>query len=186
MAVSVAGSTNFAAHYVVLYRRIEATNQYPQVMIIYMDGNVRLKPQAPIGTLDTCFGSSVLIGPSDPNVTRPVAEIASLSYKSTAERFDVKYRDGSTAMLTIRMVDRAQTAIHVDIGYPVSDKAPAVIFRSMYVADGNADIDHIQSAAGTTSILNFSEDTGQSFNFIRAVRSAHNTSAPDIKISVTY
>jgi hypothetical protein len=74
--------------------------------------------------------------------------------------------------------------IRVGLGYPLSSRQPAAIFRSMFVADGNADVDRIQSNAGTAGILSFTEVTGPYFTFMRAVRSVHNTSAPDLRIGV--
>ncbi len=186
MVATVAGGPAFDSHFVRFIRRIGATNLFPEVMVINMDGNIRLKPQAPVGkpNNDTCFGSSVLVGPADPSAERPVAEIVSLSYDPTEDRFDIAYRDGSTATLFVQTVDRSQAAMRVGIGYPVSNDMPAAIFGSMYIADGNSDVDRIRSDSGTVGILDFIEDTGQTFTFFRAIRSVHNTSAPDIQIGV--
>ncbi|MCI0420570.1 MAG: PA14 domain-containing protein, partial [Acidobacteria bacterium] len=62
------------AHYVRIYRRIADTSEYPQVLVLYQDGALRLIPQPPVGASSVCFGSSVIIGPAAP-AQRPIAEI---------------------------------------------------------------------------------------------------------------
>ena len=58
-------------------------------------------------------------------------------------------------------------------------------FRSMWVADGNADVDHVSTPQGVWPILTGWENlTSPYVLFFRACISRHNTLSPDIRVDV--
>jgi hypothetical protein len=175
------------AHYVRIYRRIADTSEYPQVLVLYQDGNLRLIPQPPVGASSVCFGSSVIVGPAA-TAQRPIAEIDSVTYVSQSQSLEVKYRDGGTATIILRDVNRDLTRVQVNVNYPTG-ALPFATFRSMFVADGNADVDHVRwvDAAGVTRddpVMTFPGGEGTEWLFDRRTRSRHNTSAPGIRIRI--
>ena len=179
------GATSGNYHYLRLYRRIQNEGFWPQFLVLYQDGNLRLKPQPPPGVVDTCFGSSVVIGPAAP-AARPYVDIATVRVDIAADALDVTYRDGTTARIRLMVVDRVQTVVEVDTRYPIGPGRPFAIFRSMYVADGNADVDHVHAPGKTVPILgDWLDLEGPWWFFYRAERSSHNTSAPDIRVEVS-
>jgi len=76
--------------------------------------------------------------------------------------------------------------VDITVNYPTGT-LPFATFRSMFVADGNADVDHVRwkDASGALhddAIMTFSGGEGTEWFFYRRTRSQHNTSAPDIRI----
>lgn len=70
--------------------------------------------------------------------------------------------------------------------YP-TDAVPFVTFRSMFVAEGNADVGRVRwrDTSGVMyddPIIAFAGGEGSEWLFYRSSRSTHNTSAPDIRI----
>lgn len=186
MTFSVDGGTPVEdVHYVRIHRRIEGTGEYPEFFVLYMDGNLRLIPQPPAGRPFVCYGSSVLVGPAAQG-PRPVAEIASARYLSAARTLEVSYAEGGSATLELSEVNRTRALVTARVAYPVAAH-PFATLRSMYVADGNADADHIRfvdesGSEQTQPILSFTEATGRDWELRRLTRSAHNTSAPDLAL----
>lgn len=182
MTVTIDDSS-LAGHRLVWYRKIDGEFSWPQFLVLYQDGNIRLKPQPPIGRSDTCFGSSVIIGPA-PVSERPYVDVQQIVVNPAAMSLDLTYISGETAHVTLS-VDRTQATATVEIGYTISETVPFTTFRSMWVADGNADVDHIQTLAGDFPILNgWTSLLGPWWLFHRVYWSSHNTSAPDIRIAV--
>jgi hypothetical protein len=178
MVVSVENQSA-PAHYLRLYRKITDENSWPQVLVLYQDGNVRIKPHAPSGRSDVCFGSSVVVGPARGR-KRPHADIQAVAYDPATSSFEVVYIQSGTATLHIA-ADRAQAELTVDRRY----RSPRfAVLRSMWVDDGNADVDHIETSSVDLPILgDWRRLTSTSWWFYRATRSVHNTSAPDLLIA---
>jgi hypothetical protein len=61
---------------------------------------------------------------------------------------------------------------------------PVATFRSMWVTDGNADVDRIKSGNIINSVLDWVQLDGTNFSFSRSTESKHNPSAPDIAINL--
>ena len=188
MTVRVNGQTA-TGHRLVWHKKIMDAASWPEVLVLYEDGNMRLKPHPPTGRADVCFGSSVIIGPA-PSTLRPYAEIQELVVDPPDSSIEVSYRNGGNAHLELS-VNRVQAIVGVSVDYDTSK--PFATFRSMYVSDGNADVDHVQTTKGDLPFLtelltdcraNWSFLTGPQWLFHRTIRSAHNTSAPDILIEV--
>jgi len=179
----VVDSETASCHYLRWYRKIVGENSFPQFLVLYEDGNMRLKPHPPKGIEDVCFGNSVIIGPAVP-ATRPYVDIQEVRVNPTAPSLDITYRNGETAHINLS-VDRSQAVGEVEIGYSTSTGIPFATFRSMWVEDGNCDVDHIQSADGDFPILgSWTSLNGPWWFFYRKFWSKHNTSAPDIRIEV--
>ena len=146
---------------------------------------MKLKPQPPSELSDTCFGSSVIIGPAgDITSTRPYIDIQSVQVNLSPLTLDLAYRDGGKAHINLSVNPKRATAV-VNVHYPTSTSIPFAVFRSMYITDGNADVDHIQTSQGDSPILDgWSHLEGFWWFFHRTIRSTHNTSSPDIRIRV--
>jgi hypothetical protein len=187
MTFSVDNGTQYSdIHYITVSQKVVDEDSWPQYLVLYMDGNMRLIPQPPIGINKVCFGSSVIIGPTL-NDTRPLAEIVSAHYVSSSKTIEVTYKAGGTAILSIGEVNRTHARVGVSVNYS-TDANPFAVLRSMYVMDGNADVDHVQwtdqtSSSHDDSIMNFINGESSDWLFHRVTRSSHNTSAPDITIT---
>jgi hypothetical protein len=181
----VVGSATLDAHYLVLYRKIQDESSWPQFLVFYEDGNLRLIPHPPPGRGSVCFGSSVIIGPAvGLDTLRPYVDIQQIQVDPATIELDVTYRNGGTAHLQ-PSVNRNQAEVIVDAGYPTSAAKPLAVFRSMFVSIGNADVDHIESPDENFPILGDWETlSGPWWYFYRQVHSSHNTSAPDLLVQV--
>ena len=188
MGISVdKGQEASNAHYLRLYRRSEEKESWPQFLIFYSDGSMRLNPQPPVGKQNVCFGSSVIIGPAAV-ADKPFADVIYARYVSIIKRLIVVYKNGGQATLDLSRLNRQTARVKVTVNYP-TDKLPFATFRSMYVAPDKADVDNVRwtEAVGMKheiDIMTFSNAVGKEFFFYRGVPSKHNTSAPDIRIGV--
>lgn len=173
-------------HYIRLYRKIDGVNEWPQVLALYMDGNMRLIPHPPEGRSSVCFGSSVIVGPADAS-DRPYTEIQSVKYISASEQIEISYVSGGKAIFQLVQVNRFSSKVTVTVEYPTD--VPFATFRSMFVEDGNSDVDSVDwvDDAGnrySSGIIEFTGGDGVEWFFYRTEKSIHNTSAPNIKINI--
>lgn len=180
MDVSVNGGGSVSCHYVVLHRKITDASSWPEVLVLYEDANLRIKPHPPVGATDVCYGSSVVVGPATLG-SRPYADVEAVQITtgSSSVRLDVVYGGGETAIIDFT-VDRTRAiADVVATGFPDH----VAVFRSMWVVDGNSDVDSVETAGGTEAILTgWTDLEASAWFFHRQVVSTHNTSAPDIRI----
>lgn len=179
------GSKENDVHYVRVYKKIAGSNGWPQVFVLYMDGNLRLIPQPPVGSDSVCFGSSVIVGPAATSA-RPYAEIRSVRYISLSDQLQVSYEAGGNAVISFEEISRSISQVSVAMNY--AGDLPFATFRSMYVEKGNSDVDTIDwvGASGqrhSSWIMDFPGGDGTEWFFYRQHRSDHNTSAPNITIS---
>ena len=191
MIVSAGGARADGIHFIRVIRRIAGTDSWPEVLVLYSDGNLRLKPQAPAAGGDPAFGgdpvfgSSVVVGPA-PRSERPVTDIRSVRFSPGDATLRVRYAArGARADLRLARVDRSVTRVRVTARYASGPAVPFATVRSMFVEDGNNDVDSVAWADAGGAVrqqhLNgFQTATGSAFAFARALRSRHNTSAPDI------
>jgi hypothetical protein len=174
-------------HYIRIYRKIADTNEWPQFFVLYMDGNLRLIPHPPFRLSNVCFGSPVIVGPAD-IAQRPIAEISAVRFVSSSNLVEVSYAAGGNAVIELTEVNRTNALVRVAVGYP--GNRPFATFRSMYVQDGNADVDRVScvDANGVvgvgTPVLTYAGGEASSCFFYRSTPSAHNTTAPHILIKV--
>lgn len=98
---------------------------------------------------------------------------------------EIYYESGGKATATLKHTADS-TIVHVeDISYTTTQMIPFATFRSMWVADGNADVDHVQTDSNTWHIQHgWQTIEGLSFKFLRSSVSKHNTLSPDILIAV--
>ncbi len=181
MSVSVNGGASYDCHYLKIRRHIPGTDSWPEVLILYEDGNMRIKPHPPSGFSDTCFGSSVIIGPATLDM-RPYADVESVQITTgpSSVQLDITFLGSETTHIVFT-VDRTQATADVEVnGFP----AHVAVFRSMWVQDGHADVDSVETAEGTLPVLPPWEGglPGPAWFFYRQVESDHNQSAPDIRI----
>ena len=188
MLVSAGGAPVGGIHFIRLIRRIAGADSWPEVLVLYSDGNLRLKPQAPASGGDPAFGgdpvfgSSVVVGPAGQS-ERPVADIRSVRFTPADQTLHVRYAArGSKAALRLVRVDRFVTRVRVIARYPAGPAVPFATLRSMFVSDGTDDVDSVAwadegGAVRQQNLGTFRTATGSAFAFLRALRSRHNTSA---------
>jgi hypothetical protein len=164
------------ATYFRIYKLIDkGYGDYPQIFVLYEDGNSRIIPEPPLDLKNVTFGSSVILG---------LLDIDNVEIDPSNLAMDIAYSDKTTAHVELQ-VDRTRNIVEVsNITYDTSNH-PFARFRSMWVTDGNADIDHIRTRDGVFPIMGgWTELKGTWWQFFRKVPSIHNTYCPDIKIEV--
>ena len=172
--------------YIRVLRKVPGIDSWPEVFVLYQDGNSRILTFPPSGIDWIPFGSSVIIGQSDPDAVRPYSAISQIDFDPSSLSFTLHYTSGGQAVIHI-ITDTLSTMVTVsEITYNTKTMLPFSTFRSMWVSDGNADVDHVMSENGTAHILNgtFSHLAGTNFFFFRTCISKHNTLSPDIRIEV--
>jgi hypothetical protein len=60
-ASKVGGSSLDDTHYIAISKKVSGENSWPQFLILYSDGNLRLIPHPSLGHLSVCFGASIII-----------------------------------------------------------------------------------------------------------------------------
>ena len=183
MTVSI-GKTSETGNYIKLIKKISDANSWPEVMVLFEDGNLRFKPHPPKtnNLQDVCYGSSVIVGPAPEDATRPFIDISQVNIDPSNLCLDISYLNGGSANLCL-LVDRTEARIIVNPNYGIT--TPIATFRSMWVADGNADVDRIKSGDVINQILSsWNKMEGSNFLFYRNTKSIHNPEAPDIAINL--
>lgn len=180
-------------HHIAVYRQIaDEPSSFPEILVVYVDGNVRMKPQARPPLLDNVFGSSFLVGPIS-DLGRPAAVVAGVEYVATQDAVRVTYVDGSTALLTFEAIDRMEFRIRVDLDRAHPGSTPEFFgLRSMYVSNTNCDVElaEFTHASGLTgqvvrvgAVLAESDMRVERAWFgRRSETQSHNRSAPDIEV----
>ena len=188
MSITLSNSHVFNnASYFRLYRPIPWNSGYAQVFVMYQDGNARLLPVPPEGVDWLPFGSSVIIGQTDPTVTRPYASITNVFIDTDSLVMDVSYKDGGSSKLTLINSLSETRVIVSDIRFRRNPILfPFATFRSMYVTEGNSDVDHvsINGIYPRHIMTDFGAIMGRSFVFHRKCMSRHLNLSPDIYIDV--
>jgi hypothetical protein len=139
---------------------------------------------------DNIFGSSVLLGPVTTTGLRPVALVSSVEFIPATEDVVITYADGSSTLLHVSQIDRTEFRLAAAISRPANTvDLPFAALRSMYVADGNSDVDTTTwtpegGSSQQASVLAFTGGNDvDAVRFGRLHLSVHNTSAPDIEFS---
>ncbi|KAL3832619.1 hypothetical protein ACJMK2_024249 [Sinanodonta woodiana] len=158
-----------------------------QVFIMYQDGNMRLLPITPNGLDWIPFGSSILMGQSDPTSIIPFAALLHVDVDPKELAIRLTYRDGSIWSLNLHTTIQETIVIVSDVVFTRSlSTYPFISFRSTWVADGNADVDHV-SVDGKKPfhiISGWETLRGNSYAFYRTCISKHNTLSPDIRVRI--
>ena len=171
-----------------IYSRIPWTkHNFAQVFVIYQDGNIRILPYSPNEFDWIPFGSSVLIGQTDPSMHRPFASIKRIDMLTKHLKLWIYFEDGGSVTLQITP-NLNQTVVRLtDLKFLKSRIFhPLLTFRSMWVANGNSDVDHvIVDDHGEKHIVSdWRKIEGSSFEFYRKCISKHNTQSPDIIVDL--
>jgi hypothetical protein len=168
-----------------IYRKIPGINSYSQLFVLYQDGNSRILPFPPTGIDWIPFGSSVIIGPTAGSSVRPYASITRVNIDVLSLKMELHYESGGKATATLEYTTTS-TAVNIDdISFTTTPSIPFTTFRSMWVADGNADVDHVQTSESSWHIQHgWQSLSASSFKFYRSCVSSHNTLSPDILIAV--
>lgn len=174
--------------YLRIYQKVPwSYSGYSQVFVIYQDGNVRLLPMTPHGLDWVPFGSSVLLGQSDPHSNRPSAPIAHINVNPMNLNLKIFYKDGGVLSVEIKPKITQTVLMITDAEYRKDLKLyPFFTFRSMWVADGNADVDHVTVDGAVTERImsDWTELYGTFVVFYRKCISKHNTLSPDISLKI--
>ena len=185
MEVSViGGGTVTNAHYFRIVKRMpEAVPSYNEVFVYYQDGNARIIPFPPTNISWVPYGASVQIG-ATPDSQRPFTDVDTIVVDPVDLSADITFLDSSVAHVEF-WVDRNRHVVDVNgITYNTTTTSFARM-RSMWVADGKADIDRVTSQQGTFPMhKDWSRLDGTWWTFDHAVPSYHNTYCPDFEIEV--
>lgn len=186
MTVTINDKIFSNANYIRVYKKVPWTHdQYGQTMVIYQDGMVRLLPITPSGTDWIPYGSSVLIGESDPRHHRPSASIKTIDINVKNMSMNILYENGNKAKLHMRSSFSETILTISDVTYKNREENSFLTFMSMWVANGNSDVDHVSVNGNMTHrITDWTELYGTSFVFYRKCISKHNTMSPDIWVEV--
>ncbi|KAK3599476.1 hypothetical protein CHS0354_006598 [Potamilus streckersoni] len=169
-----------------IYRPIPWNSGYAQVFVMYQDGNTRLLPVPPEGVDWIPFGSSVIIGQANPTVVRPYATVVGVHLDLQSLIMNVKYKDGGSAKLKLENSLTETRVVVYDIVFGENNLYPFATFRSMYVSEGNSDVDHVSvNGVQPRHIMeDFGSIMGNSFVFYRKCMSKHLNLSPDIYIDI--
>ncbi|XP_060076690.1 uncharacterized protein LOC132556323 [Ylistrum balloti] len=159
-----------------------------QIFEICQDGLVKLAPPAPHGLDWIPFGSSILLGAADPRLLRPYTDIKHIDIDARMISLNIRYRDNSSLSLSLKP-SYLETRLFVQDIFVSGEKRmalPLITFLSMWVSDGNADVDHITINGDSPRhiIQRWGTLYGVSATFFRQCISSHNTQSPDIRIDV--
>lgn len=156
-----------------------------EMLVVYpQDGYWRIRPKAPAGRAPTAFGSSFLIGPVE-EAGRPIVRFSEIAFDAKARAFDVKFKTGGGARLTLSEMTSDKTTVDVAFDAPVKDR-PFAMLRSMYVTEVNNDVARVAvrdvAAHGwqEAPIMTFKGGTASEIWAGRSTPSRHNTSSPDM------
>ena len=182
------GSQWSSVVYLRVLRKIPSINSWPEVFVLYQDGNSRILTFPPSGIDWIPFGSSVIIGSSDPDLFCPYAAISLVNFDPRTLKFTLHFSAGGQAVLSIATNITTTTVTVSDITYATNTSHPFATFRSMWVSKGNSDVDHVRRD-GSIRVWHIMQDgwtrlTGNNFLFFRKCVSQHNTLSPDIRVEI--
>nr|KAG5714679.1 hypothetical protein BaRGS_000167 [Batillaria attramentaria] len=168
-------------------KKVSWSEEFEEIFRLERNGEVHLKPRSAYGSQAPPYGTSVVVGPSDPSASPPVAPIKRIDIDPWALKFTLTYLDSSVSELLVRSGTFGVRVIvnHVRID-PASRAWPVAVVTSMWVADGKADVDHV-SANGATPrevLSGWDRLYGTMFAFFRQCVSRHKTQAPDILVEL--
>ena len=173
--------------YLQVYRPIPWNDGYSQVFVLYQDGNARFIPVTPDGLDWIPFGTSVILGQTYSDSIRPYTSIQQLDIDPERWTMRLLYKDGGSMLLNINST-YSETRAHVSQIFFTRDRhtLPFATIRSMYVTEGNTDVDSIKVDNDQTYHVmdQWGNLQGRQFAFYRSCISRHLTLSPDIQIEV--
>ncbi|OWF37889.1 hypothetical protein KP79_PYT05547 [Mizuhopecten yessoensis] len=181
------GKVFTSADYIRIYTHLPwGDDEFSQVFVLYRDGNFRILPVTPIGVDWIPFGSSLLIGESDPDTERPFASISEVEIDIRKNILNLTYANGNTVTIEFH-VTYAETSLTVsNINFKNKKVFPFLIYNSMWVSDGNADVDRLRVNGNDARriMTDWRYLYGTSVAFYRQCLSKHNTMSPDIRLEL--
>ncbi|XP_063421410.1 uncharacterized protein LOC134706420 [Mytilus trossulus] len=157
-----------------------------QTFVIYQDGNVRILPITPPGVDWIPFGSSLVVGETNPISRRPFSSIRHIDFLAKQFRMDIYYYDGNNASLVLnsKMFETSMTISNFQ--FKKKSLLPVLTFRSMFVTEGNSDCDHVNVDGKQDFRIqsNWTDISGSTFFFYRKCISKHNTQSPDYLVQI--
>lgn len=190
MTVKTQNKTFQNIDFIIIYKRIPSTSRYNQILVLYQDSNFRILPLPPKHIDWTPFGSSMIIGQSDISSFRPFADISLIDIVSIEDdiiQMRLKYFEGGSALIKLS-TGNLKTVLDVsELHFEKSLKNyPFARFRSMWVIDGNCDVDSMRVNGGQNiEILKpWKKLNGTIVEFFRMCQSAHLNLSPDIMLQV--
>lgn len=190
MTVTSQNKTFQDIDFIIIYKRIPSTSRYNQIVVIYEDSNFRILPLPPKHIDWTPFGSSMIIGQTEITSFRPFADISLIeivSIKDEIIQIRLTYFEGGSALIRISTGDLKTVLDVSELHFEKSlKKYPFARFRSMWVTDGNCDVDHMRINGGQNiGILKpWKKLNGTMAEFFRMCESAHLNLSPDIMLQV--
>lgn len=182
MSVTAGGASD-SGDYFRIYAKIADEMSWPQFLVLYQDSNMRLIPHPKPGRASVCFGSSVIVGPALA-ARRPYVDIARADIRFNPLALELVYRESGSATMELS-VDRQRASAMVTPNYATGMEKAFAVFRSMWVQDGNCDVERVQSADSDETVLGAWERLSSTrWRFYRNSVSRHNTSAPDITVEM--
>lgn len=168
------------------------TNQIGEIFRLYQSGTVQIKPVTPIGLHATPFGTSIVTGFTDPNEDMPTAPIKHIEIDPAAFQLFLTYEDNSTCNFLLKPTLHTTRLIVKDVKPGKdneendNDEKPFAVIKSMWIHDGNSEIDHVSSNGNEVHHVTSDWDTlyGTSFTFFRKCISKHNTQSPDLRLQM--
>ena len=160
-----------------------------QVLVFYpQDGYWRLKGLPPRRFFTTSFGSSFLLGPVEDIDTRPYVEYKRITFDWKTLTFTVEPTKGGKIVVQLTgLGDESTAEATVTFDPPLPKGTIFSAIRSMYVAPGNNDTEHVttRTAPGAepvrTPVMEYTSGQVNDITFGRTAYSRHNISAPDIR-----
>ncbi|HPF99566.1 MAG TPA: carbohydrate-binding protein [Kiritimatiellia bacterium] len=179
----IGGSTINTSQYLRIKRRMPNSSNWNEIFVLYEDGNARIIPFPPTNLGAVPYGASVILGPTT-NCPRPAIGIDEVTVDPDDLSLDIKYQGGGTAHVELRAHRDGHIVDVSQITYDTVTNS-VVRFRSMWVHDGKADIDRIQSQDGIYPIMdNWTNLQGSWWQFFKEVPSYHNTYCPDFRMEL--
>lgn len=176
-----------SANYISVMHILPWSQKYGEVLRFYQTGRMLVLPLTPPGLDKLPFGSSFIIGQSDPNERFPRAPISHIDIDPGALQLFVTYKDEGKANMIIKPSLHGTRVIVKDVVKSRDPmQYPFVTFSSMWITDGNSEVDHISSNGNEVHhIINgWQKLYGTTFTFMKKCMSKHNTQGPDMRLEL--
>ncbi|XP_076458347.1 uncharacterized protein LOC143292056 [Babylonia areolata] len=172
---------------IAVLKKLSWSEGFEEIFRLDRRGMLWLKPRSDYASESPPYGTTVVVGPSDPGSPVPKAPISRVDVDPWALKFTITYADSSVSDVVVRSGSFGSRAIVTHGQWAPAARAwPVAVVTSMWVADGKADVDHVSAnGAQPRGVLSGWERLfGTSFAFFRQCISRHNTQAPDISLEL--
>lgn len=176
------------AHRIEIRRKIAETQAFAEVLTVYADGAVSLKPHPRAGTTPVCTGALLVVGPAQVFEGRHYAQIDRVTYEASTGSLALNYAGGGSATINLLAATRTNSFARVTISYDTRLR-PFAALRSMHISSGVSDTARAQVLCGgepmyNGPVLDVPDGVGDTFFFSRLTRSQHAQSAPNLRLTI--